>query len=150
MSGYFDLPDLFTDPEAFQRAQQERLAQANDLQRQVQETVGTAKSDDERIVVSYSEGKGIDELTLDPRVLRLPSEELAAEIKRLANAARDDARRQLGESFQGTFGDPNELVEQLPEVERSVDEMMRDTHHMRDELMSILERMRKMTDSSES
>lgn len=98
------------------------------------------------IVVTYSEGNGVEEIRFDPRVMRMPSEDLAAEVARLVNEARADARRQMQQLVSETFGEPTAIVDQLPEFQRTVDEVLRDTHQMRDQLDVLLDRMRKMTE----
>jgi DNA-binding protein YbaB len=146
VSEYFDLPDLFGSPEEFQRAQEERLGKLAELQQKIAEATGTARSEDDRIVVTYSEGNGVEEIRFDPRVMRMPSEDLAAEVARLVNEARADARRQMQQLVSETFGEPTAIVDQLPEFQRTVDEVLRDTHQMRDQLDVLLDRMRKMTE----
>jgi DNA-binding protein YbaB len=125
------------------------LAKAEQLQQRVGEITGTATSEDERITVSFNETTGVEELKLDPRVMRMPSEDLAAEIARLVNAARADAQAQIQVVLDETFGadgrpDPEEIGEQVAELQQSLDEMMGDTMRMDGELSSVLEQMRRL------
>ncbi|WP_237742799.1 YbaB/EbfC family nucleoid-associated protein [Actinopolymorpha alba] len=133
------------------RAHQERAAKAEELQRRIQETVGAATTDDDRLTVSYSEANGIEELTIDPRMLRMGSEELAAEIKRVTNLARDDVQEQINtivtEAFADGAPDPRQVLEQLPDFEKTMDEILRDTQTMGTEVVDIVERMRRQAES---
>ncbi|MET9022376.1 YbaB/EbfC family nucleoid-associated protein [Actinopolymorpha sp. NPDC004070] len=151
MSGHFELADLFQDPEQIMRAQRERMARAEELQRRVREAVGSASSDDDRIAVSYSEANGVQGLSIDPRAMRMGSQDLAEEITRLVNQARDDVQRQISglvdEAFADGAPDPREIAEQLPAFEQTMDEILRDTEHMGQEITDIMERMRRMTES---
>ncbi|MEQ4207812.1 YbaB/EbfC family nucleoid-associated protein [Actinopolymorpha sp. B17G11] len=145
----FDLRDLLRSPEEIMATQREQLAKAEELQRRIGEVTGSATSEDERISVSFNEATGVEELKLDPRVMRMPSEDLAAEILRLVNAARADAQGQIQVVLDETFGgdgrpDPEEIGEQVAELQQSLDEMMGDTMRMDGELTSVLEQMRKL------
>ena len=152
MSEEFGFIDLFRGPEEIVRAQQERMAKAQELQRATAEITGVAASEDERIKVTFSESDGLRDLVLDPRVLRLPSEDLAHEIIRIVNQARDDARKQLqqlvADSAQDGLPDPESVLEKMPEIERSVDELMRDSQAMTHQLMDIVERMKLAGEST--
>lgn len=145
----FELGDLLRSPEELMATQREQLAKAAQLQQRVGEITGTATSEDERITVSFNEATGVEELKLDPRVMRMPSEDLAAEIARLVNAARADAQAQIQVVLDETFGadgrpDPEEIGEQVAELQQSLDEMMGDTMRMDGELSSVLEQMRRL------
>lgn len=152
MLGDLGFADLFRSPEEIAQAHQDRLAKAEEMRQAILAATGSASSDDERIRVSYSEGEGIRELYLDPRAMRLSSEELASEIARLVNEARVDAQRQVQQLVEeaaqhGTLPDPNAIVEKMPEIERSVDELVRDSHEMTQQLMAIVERVQRAAES---
>ncbi|HEX5597424.1 MAG TPA: YbaB/EbfC family nucleoid-associated protein [Micromonosporaceae bacterium] len=150
MSEYLDLGALVTNPDQILREHQERLAKVEQMQEGILNAVGTAHSGDQRITVSYSEADGVRELRLDPRVMRMPSEELAAEITRLVNEARADVRRQVeqitAESFAEGALNPHDVMERIPEFQQTMDDIMRDTLKASDELNVLLDRMRKMTE----
>jgi DNA-binding protein YbaB len=151
MSSSFDLGDLLRSPEELYAAQREQLAKAEELQRRIETVTGTATSSDERIAVSFSEANGVQDLVLDPRVLRMPSEDLAAEIVRLVNAARTEAHGQIQQVMNETLGDggrpdPEQIGEQAAELQRSLDELMRDTMRMDGELTDVFDRMRRLGD----
>jgi hypothetical protein len=150
-SSSFDLGDLLRSPEELYAAQREQLARAEELQRRIEEVTGSATSSDERITVSFSEAKGLHDLVLDPRVMRMPSADLAEEIVRLVNAARTEAHSQIQQVMNDTLGengrpDPEQIGEQAAELQRSLDELMRDTMRMDGELTDVLDRMRRLAD----
>lgn len=146
MSQEFGYIDLTSGPEEIISAQRERLARVQELQRATAETVGTATSEDERIRATFSESDGLRELVLDPRVLRLPSEDLANEITTVVNQARDHARRQIQQLVEGSaqdgLVDPATVLEKMPEIEQSVGDLMQDSQAITRQLMDIVERMR--------
>ena len=149
-SNSFDLGDLLRSPEELLAAQKEQMAKAEELERRIAEVSGSATSDDERITVSFSEGNGLEKLDLDPRVMRMPSEDLAAEILRLVNVARAEAQGQIQDVLNEVLGEdgqpkPEEIGEQAAELQQSLDELMRDTMRMDGELTGILDRMRKLS-----
>ncbi len=148
----FSFIDLSKGPEEIIRAHQERMARVQELQQATADIVGVAASEDERIKVNFSETEGVRNLALDPRVLRMPSEDLADEIMRLVNQARDDARRQIQQLVEDTaqdgLVDPQTVLEKMPEIEQSVDDLMRDSQAITHQLMDIVERMRLAGESA--
>lgn len=153
MSGDFSFIDLTRSPEEITRAHQERLAKLQELHDGAA-AEGVAASDNERIKATFSETEGLRELVLDPRALRLPSDELASEIVRLVNQARDEAQHKVralaDESTGEGLADPNTVLEQLPDVERSVDGLMRDTQEITHQLMNLVARMTGGTSPADS
>lgn len=152
-SDSFDLRDLLQNPEEIIAEQRAQLARAEELQAKINEVTGAAKSDDERIQVSFSESAGVTSLTLDPRVLRMPSEDLAAEIMRLVNVARQDTHAQIQVVLDDTLGedgrpDMEELNEQVTAMKQQMNEFMQDTIRMDGELDVYIERMTKLAEDS--
>lgn len=148
-SGSFDLSDLLRSPEEIMATQREQMQKTQELERQLKEITGSATSEDERITVVYSEFNGLKELKLDPRVMRMPSDDLSAEIIRLVNEAKADGQSQIESLVQETFGedgqpDPEQLTEQTAQLHMTMDELMRDTMQMEGDLTAIVERMRQM------
>jgi hypothetical protein len=150
-SDSFDLRDLLQNPEEIIAQQRAELARAEELQAKIDEVTGTATSEDERIQVSFSESAGVTALTLDPRVLRMPSEDLAAEIMRLVNAARQDTHAQIQVVLDDTLGDDarpdmEQINQQVTQMKQQMNEFMRDTVRMDGELDVFVERMRKLAE----
>jgi hypothetical protein len=147
--GGFDLGDELRSPEEIFAAQREQLERAEDLQRRIGAVTGSATSEDQRISASFSEANGVEELRLDPRAMRMASEDLAAEIKRVVNAALADAHGQIQGLLNdalGADGQPNaeQIGEQAAQLQTSLDELMRDTMRVDGELSGILEQIRRL------
>lgn len=85
---YLELSSVFTDPAQAAETQAEQLEKAEVLEQAIRDATGNATSPDDRIRVSWSESGGIDELVIDPRAMRQDSDELAAQIAGVVNAAR--------------------------------------------------------------
>lgn len=151
MSEEYVFGDLTRDADDMLRSAQGRMAQVEDMQRRMAEIVGTAVSEDERISVAFSEANGLQKLALDPRAMRLASEDLAAEIIRLVNVARTDAQEQtqqlVAEMIGGGAPDPQQLLEQMPAFEESMAEILRDTEQMGIDITDIVERMQRQIDT---
>ncbi|GAB3399852.1 YbaB/EbfC family nucleoid-associated protein [Flindersiella endophytica] len=151
MSEEYVFGDLTRDADDMLRSAQGRMAQVEDMQRRMAEIVGSAVSEDERISVAFSEANGLQKLDLDPRAMRLASDDLSAEIIRLVNVAREDAQAQtqqlVAEMIGGGAPDPEQLLGQLPAFEESMAEILRDTEQMGIDITDIVERMQRQIDT---
>jgi DNA-binding protein YbaB len=58
---------------------------------------GRAEAEDGRIKVTWAAGRGLDDLRIDPRAMRLGSDELADAIKGAITSAMTDLQRQVNE-----------------------------------------------------
>lgn len=145
MFGFDQVPDFSVrDPEAIARAQKEQLDRLQELQEKIGQLAGRAESEDGRISVAFSESKGVHELRLDPRALRLPSDELAETIAGLVNDAREDAKKQTAAAAQETFGDsmnPQGLLAGLPQMEASLGEMMKAAKESSNDIAAMAQRL---------
>lgn len=146
MSDEFSFIDLTRTSDEIREDQEERLAKIQEIQDAVATAVGEATSEDERIKVTYTEAGGVRDITLDPRAMRMPSEDLAAELVRLVNAARADAQQQVQKVVQDStregLVDPREFLEKIPDIERTIGDLMQETQTMTNQLMTVVERMR--------
>jgi hypothetical protein len=146
VAGYLDLSSVFADPALAAARHAEQMAAAEQLEQGVRAAAGSAASDDDRIRVAWSEAGGIDELEIDPRALRMASEDLAAQIRTVVNAARAQAQQQVATLVADAMGDgapdPREVVADLPDLQAQLDEIMRDTAQMGSTVSGIVERMR--------
>jgi hypothetical protein len=93
------------DAAALDRLAGERIATAAEVQRRVAALVGRAESADRRVRAGYSAARGLCELHLDPRALRLPAADLAATILQVADAARVDLAGQVDQAVREVYGD---------------------------------------------
>jgi YbaB/EbfC DNA-binding family len=146
VADYFDLSSVFADPAQAAQAQAEQMAAAEALEQAVRAATGSAASDDGRITVEWSEAGGIDELVIDPRAMRLASDELAAQIIQVVNAARTQAQSEIATLVADAMGagapEPRDVVAALPGLQEQLDEIMRDTAQMGSTVTGIVERMR--------
>lgn len=91
----------------------QQAALANELQQRLTGLMGRAESPDGRVQVAFLPEQGLPELYLDPRVLRLGSEELAELIQGVVWEAVQDLERQREEAARQTYGpdyDPSAAV----------------------------------------
>lgn len=125
---------------------EQRLAKIREIQEATASTVGRASSEDELIKVSYTEAEGVQKIELDPGALRMPPEELATELARLVNEARKDAQRQIQRLAQSAAPDSKvdarAFLSKMPEIERNIGDLMKETQTMTSQLMGLVERMR--------
>jgi hypothetical protein len=148
----FRLAELLRDPAKAMGFQQDALAGLEVIQSRLAEAKGTATSDDERIKVVWSEVSGVEQVSIDPRAMRAGSDELAAEVTRLLNQARDDARRQAEEAVRAAVAagapDPQQVIEQLPGLQQTMEEVVRDAQQAGEEIGAIAERIRRLAETA--
>lgn len=126
------------DLDALIRRSQEQLAKVSQLQEQLQEIVGRGTSDDGLIEVSISHNGQVEDLDLNPRVMRLDSVTLAENLKAAIRAAQVNLQDQitavtteaLGESPMDYINDPSIVQSKVQEVqegyERGMNSVMAD------------------------
>lgn len=97
-----------------------RLSGVSELQERLSSLVGTAESEDGRVRAETDNAKGLRKLTIDPRAMRMASEELAEVITAVVADAMADLRRKSREEAQDVMGggkfDPQAAREQVKEV----------------------------------
>lgn len=87
------------------RTVRERQAQAASVTQQINQVRGKAHSDDERVRVEVGAMGQLESIELDPRAMRMPSEDLAKTIVDLAKAAAEDAAAQTRKAMETLLGD---------------------------------------------
>jgi DNA-binding protein YbaB len=78
---------------------------------------GRAETQDGRVRLAFSPEQGLPELHIDPRAMRMGSEELAETIQRLTLEAVADLERQKQEAAREIYGDDSEAVT-TPDAEK--------------------------------
>jgi DNA-binding protein YbaB len=145
MFGFDSVPDFSVrDPESVTRAQREQFSRLQELHEQVGQLTGTAESEDGRLSVAYSERGGVHNLRIDPRALRMPSEDLAAAIEQLVNDARADFHRQTSEVVQKSVGDsvnPQALLDNLPQMEANLGEILNVAKQSSNDIAAMAQRL---------
>jgi DNA-binding protein YbaB len=77
---------------------------------------GAGSAADGKITAKVAAGGHLEELTVDPRLLRSGAEELCAQIKTAVNAAMDDLRTHTAQASPATM-DPAALAGMLEELQ---------------------------------
>jgi DNA-binding protein YbaB len=96
------------DFERFLRDAERNMAKAGELKDRIADVVGRGDAADGKIRAEFNSTEGLARLDLDPRALRMPSEELSEEIRNAVNAASKDFQTQLGQATQAMFGLPDD------------------------------------------
>lgn len=83
--------------------------------------------------------------------MRMPSEDLAAALVQVANAARADTRERMQQVVDETIGqdgqpDLAELAANAVQMESAMNEFMRDTMTMEGDLQTAIDRMKRMAE----
>lgn len=90
------------------------MAKMNAMRDRLGEAVGRGEGADGLIVAQFNNTDGLAALDLDPRVMRIPSDEFAEHLRTAVNAAFGDYQakvRQIGnDAFGGTEDDAKDLV----------------------------------------
>lgn len=123
------------DVERFQERADARIGAVERLQSTLSSLVGRARDEDGLVSVEVST-RGLSELELHPKAMRLSSGELAERIKETMRAASDDLYRQMNRAMAEAFGqegdqsrfldDPEAVLAQVKEAESAFDRTAED------------------------
>lgn len=103
--------------------------------------VGTGTAADDKVRVTWAAATGLDQLCLDPRAMRMPSEDLANAIKQAITAAMADLRRQTAEVMQEEVGaTPGGSAAKIQEMREAFNSQMDDITTRVDEARRAMER----------
>ena len=94
--------------ERFLQDAEKNMAKAGQLKDRIADVTGRGDALDGRIHAEFTSTDGLARLDLDPRVLRMPSEELSQEIRAAVNAASKDFQTQLSQVTGSMFGMPTD------------------------------------------
>jgi DNA-binding protein YbaB len=112
------------------REAKNRLTDMGRLQEKLSSLVGTAESEDGRVSAESDNGRGLKKLTIDPRAMRMGSEELAEVITEVVADAIADLRRRTQEALQEETGhreyDPKAAQARIQEARESFDRIALD------------------------
>jgi hypothetical protein len=103
-----------------ERGIREHLAAAHALTARIGEVRGEGTDDDDLVRAAVTAGGKVLDLTLDPRVMRLASQDLADRTRAALEAARVDAERQVNAAMADAFR-TNSSWEELVSGEVPVD-----------------------------
>jgi DNA-binding protein YbaB len=104
-----EMPDLSNalglEIERMTKHAQQQAAHAAELQQRLAGMVGHAETPDGRVRLSFSPDEGLPELRIDPRAMRLGSDELAETIREVVLQAVRDLERRKRDAAKAAFGD---------------------------------------------
>ncbi|MGH3380368.1 MAG: YbaB/EbfC family nucleoid-associated protein [Actinoallomurus sp.] len=83
---------------------EKHMGRVKQLQEVLGSVVGRAQSQDGRVKIECANEKGVTKVQLDPRAMRMASEELAETITALSQEAMADLRKQTQAAIRETFG----------------------------------------------
>ncbi|MEU7886169.1 YbaB/EbfC family nucleoid-associated protein [Microbispora bryophytorum] len=123
------------DVERFGRRADATIAAVERLQETLSSLVGRARDEDGLVEVEFT-SRGLSELKLHPKAMRLSSGELAERIKETVGAASDDLYRQMNRAMAEVLGqegdqtrflnDPEAVLKQVREAESAFDRTTED------------------------
>jgi DNA-binding protein YbaB len=127
------------------RGAQQQLGRAKQLQELLSSVIGHAQSQDGRVKIECANEKGVTKVQLDPRAMRMASEELAETITAVSQEAMADLRTQTQAAIRETFGGGDDAFnleaarERRKEVSESFQRALGDAQSEMDRLMKRLE-----------
>lgn len=87
--------------------------------------VGTGTAADGKVKVTWAAATGLDQLHIEPRAMRMASEDLAAALKQAITDAMNDLRRKTAETLQQEAGvSPNGGAKRMEEMREVFDGQM--------------------------
>ncbi|MFG3435858.1 YbaB/EbfC family nucleoid-associated protein [Nonomuraea sp. NPDC047897] len=125
---YFPTGDL--DPanlERLVRQSEESVRRLADATAKLEAISGTGRSRSELVSAEVDNGGGIRRVVIDPRAMRLGSEELSEQVCEAVRAAQDDVQRQslelvtsaIGDDATRATGDLDALQRELQDIQSS-------------------------------
>lgn len=100
------------------RNSRERMAKVSEARERLAGLAGHAESTDGRIKVTSTSQDPLAELHIDPRAMRMGSEELSAAIRQVSRLAREDLDRQANEITREVYGDDDNPMDALRDPEQ--------------------------------
>ena len=110
-----------------------RAEELRRIREEVASLVGEASDDEGYVTATWTAEKGFAGLNLDPRAMRMPSMDLAAEIVRVTQLAREDfeaRRRELAASFPMPEVDLEEAQANIEDVRETFTRSLGDLQGM--------------------
>lgn len=132
------------------QATRERFARAQAVQEQIKGLTGHAETPDGRIRVTSTAADPMAELHIDPRAMRLGSQELAQAVKETVSRSRQDLDRQVNELARGgAFGNevnPLDFVKDKAVLKTMLDDMQGAFQSLGTQTQEMLEKLRANLD----
>ncbi|MFC7587823.1 YbaB/EbfC family nucleoid-associated protein [Nonomuraea antimicrobica] len=130
------------------REAQQHFVQAQELQQRISAAVGRAQARNRLVAVDFN-GEGIVKLELDPRVMRMPSADLADLIVATSRDAARDFQRQVNGLMGAMFGENDDLAALISDPAAAMAELKnaeRAYDHAFQEVLGELARIRELDD----
>jgi DNA-binding protein YbaB len=124
---------------------EKQLGRAKQLQEIMGSVVGRAESQDGRVKIECANEKGITKVELDPRAMRMASQELAETLTEVSQEAMADLRQQTQAAIREAFGGGDDTFnvgtarERRKEVSESFQRALGDAQSEMGRLMKRLE-----------
>lgn len=138
------------DPDLMFRDARAQFDQVAELQRRLAELKGRAESADGRVKATYDQDRGLADLQLDPRALRMNAAELQETILTVSHEAKGDLERQVKEVTEELFaqqdftpGDLKDLVEDPQGITQTLGDMGKIFEGATKEVEGILDHVRR-------
>jgi DNA-binding protein YbaB len=128
------------------RNSRERMAKVNEARERMAGLAGRAEAADGRIKVTCTSADPLAELEIDPRAMRMGSDELAAVIRQVSRLAREDLDRQANEIAQEVYGEdenPMDALRNRDELKKNLTEMQEMFGKAGDDAQSMIEQLRR-------
>lgn len=122
------------------RSAQGNLARMGELQETLASLVGVAESDDGRVRAESDNATGLKKLTIDPRAMRMGSEELAETITKVVAEAMADLRSKSQEAAGRVMGGKKR---DLKDAKASIEEARASFERIAADAQSEMERLRR-------
>jgi DNA-binding protein YbaB len=128
------------------RNSQARMAKAEEVRERMAGLTGHAEAPDGRVKVASTSADPLAELHIDPRAMRMGSEELAAAIRRTARQARADLDQQAQAITADAYGDddvnPLDALKNKDAMTQSLGEMQEMFNKAGKDAQSMVEQLR--------
>lgn len=126
--------------ESAMRSAKDNLARMGEVQEALASLVGVAESDDGRVRAETDNASGLKKLTIDPRAMRMGSEELAETITKVIAEAMADLRRKNQETAARLMGGKKR---DLKDAKASIDEARASFDRIAVDARSEMERLKR-------
>lgn len=133
-----------TDMEGSLQRARMQAEKIKDMQDELMSLVGRGEAADGKVRVEYATGVGMQNLELDPRAMRMGSQELAEAITAAVRQAMGDLQSQtaaITKARLGDMGDTEKLRSQVAAAQREFDSKMSDVN---EQIALATARMRRM------
>jgi DNA-binding protein YbaB len=128
------------------RNSRERMAKAGEVRERMAGLSGLAETSDGRIKVVSTSADPLAELHIDPRALRMGSDELAAAIRQTARRAREDLDRQAEEvttEAYGEDGNPMDVLKDTDAMKQNISDMQNAFEKAGSDAQTMVDQLRR-------